>query len=717
MKRIIAIYFSIAWCIIVGQSPPESPTLYATVNHERVQLSWNNAAELSIDSLTGYADFEGYRIYRSTDGGETWGGAHDRLFDHNGQFIGWKPFAQFDLSQDEDEEFCIYGDDCDESGTPTRSMGISGPDPLNTRQHLGYNTGLVHSFIDSSVLDGMEYTYVLTAYDMGLRSYEIEYTDEDNDGIFTADTIWSLSNPDHILVNGSGLASLESDYGSSPLDQNYVSVTPGYYASNVWFPDPENIDTLFVRQPGTIGTGDKTYSVVERYELTDEVLKFEIQASIAADAVENMASENALIYVYEVDNAESQIPVTIASTFDTINFSESGKDSLRDLPGASENGGSIFIPVYKMITGVDVISNKVSGIQFEFENMPRVAPDRVPIENYEWSGDTITYLNILKGSKLINLNFQYSSQNTYNRRLNFDYLIEFFDTPRGDTVQNSFCNTFPTVLPLQIKNLTTGKKVALNHKDNGVPGTLNPPNYDLGALDCMWTRNEEIKFWGDTLYTSDGLEAIYTFSLKLNFPIFEAIGDSLSWSETGTYEKDAVVYYKAMMWLAQEDIIAIEPTAEFYDNDGDGVNDNPWKPYYPWDDGDSLIIRTEKFFVDGDSWLVDMSMLGSQQDVSVESLNEISVVPNPYFSRSHFQEEEERRLRFTRLPSECRITVYTITGELVTVINHSDPYDSNEWWNLQSGGSQSGETITPGLYIFVVEAEGKDHIGKFAVVR
>jgi len=69
------------------------------------------------------------------------------------------------------------------------------------------------------------------------------------------------------------------------------------------------------------------------------------------------------------------------------------------------------------------------------------------------------------------------------------------------------------------------------------------------------------------------------------------------------------------------------------------------------------------------------------------------------------------------LPSECRITVYTITGELVTVINHSDPYDSNEWWNLQSGGSQSGETITPGLYIFVVEAEGKDHIGKFAVVR
>ena len=59
-------------------------------------------------------------------------------------------------------------------------------------------------------------------------------------------------------------------------------------------------------------------------------------------------------------------------------------------------------------------------------------------------------------------------------------------------------------------------------------------------------------------------------------------------------------------------------------------------------------------------------------------LNDISVVPNPYMSRSHFQEQDERRLRFTRLPSECQITVYTVTGELVTVIDHSDAYDSNE---------------------------------------
>jgi hypothetical protein len=714
MKKQFSILFILSH-MLIGQTAPTTPTLYATVDHERVYLAWNNAAEQSIDSLTGYADFEGYRIYRSTDNGVTWGGAHDRLYDHNGNFIGWKPFAQFDLDEDEDEDFCVYGDDCETNSTPTRDEEISGLDPLNTRINLGDNTGLTHSYVDSNVIDGMEYTYIITAYDVGLRTYDIEYTDDDGDGIFTADTSWSLSNPDRITVAGKGLPSLESEFGSSVLDDNYVKVTPGYYASNVWFPDQDNIDTLFVTQSGTIGTGDKSYAVVDRYELTDELLKFEIQAGIAVDAVENMACENPQIYVYEIDHETSQLPVSIAAEYNTSELTQSQIDSLNDLPGSSENGGVFYIPEYKMIADVDEISDKMSGIQFEFENMPKVAQDNVLVDEYYWSTDSTYYTKPLTGLFLYP-DFEYSNQSTYDRRLNFDYLIEFFDTPRGDTVTNVYCNTFPTVLPYRITNLTTGKKVSLTHKDLGVLGVL-PPDYDMGAFDCAWTRNEEIKFWGDTLQTADGQEEVFTFTLKINIPFYEFIGDSLAWTETGTYNEDAIVHHKAMLWQAQTDIIFTEPSAEYYDDDADGVNDNPWVPYYPWYDGDSLIIRTEKFYVDGDHWVVDMSLLGRQENVTENSLNDISVVPNPYMSRSHFQEQDERRLRFTRLPSECQITVYTVTGELVTVIDHSDAYDSNEWWNLRSGELHDGTEIVPGLYIFVVEAEGLEHIGKFAVVR
>ncbi len=710
------LYMLIFSVVLLGQSPPVTPPLYATVDHERVYLSWNNAAELSIDSLTGYADFEGYKIYRSTDGGATWGGADDRLFDHNGQFIGWRPFAQFDLSVEEDEAFCVYGDDCDNNGSPTRGVEISGPDPLNTRQNLGHNTGLVHSFVDSSVLDGMEYTYVLTAYDMGLRTYEIEYTDEDNDGIFAADTTWSLSNPDHFVVNGGGLAGLESEFGTSPLDQNYVTVTPGYYASNVWFPDADNIDTLFVRQSGTIGTGNKSYTIADRYDLTNELLKFEIQAELTENSVENMPCENPRLFVYEVDNENPQIPVSIANELYISELNQTQVDSLLDLPGASENGSVIFIPEYLMITSVDVISDKLSGIQFEFENLPQLVPDEVLIDEMIWTGDTsASALNQLKGIGYFRGSFEYSNQEAYDRRLNFDYAIVFYGTPRGDVVQNFSCFTFPTVLPFKIINLTTGKKVFLRHLDTGVK--VNEPSYDLGTADCMWTRNEEISFFGDTLLTANGEEAIYTFNLKLNFPLYNLLADTLAWSETGTYLEGDLAYYKAMVWQAQTDIIVTEPTAEFYDNDGDGVNDNPWTPYYPWNDGDSLIFRTEKFYVDGDSWLVDMSLLGRQKELKKDDLEEIKVVPNPYLSRSHFQEKNGRRLRFAKLPTDCRITVYTVNGEFVTVINHSDPYDSNEWWNLRSGENHNGSEIAPGLYIFVVEAEGFEHIGKFAVVR
>ena len=295
-------------------------------------------------------------------------------------------------------------------------------------------------------------------------------------------------------------------------------------------------------------------------------------------------------------------------------------------------------------------------------------------------------------------------------------MIKFFDSPRGDTVANVYCSSFPTVLPFSVTNITTGKKVSLTHKDLGTTGVL-PPNYDEGAFDCAWTRNEEMKFWGDTLTTAEGEEAIFTFTLELEIPVYEKVGDSLAWSETGTYTENSVVYHKAMLWESQTDVILNEPSAEFYDNDGDGKNDNPWVPFYPWNDGDSLIIRTEKFYVDGDSWVVDMSLLGRQENVTEDKLEDISVVPNPYMVRSHFQEENDRRLRFTRLPSECQITVYTVTGELVTVIEHSDAYDSNEWWNLRSGKNHDGDEVSPGLYIFVVEAEGFEHIGKFAVVR
>jgi hypothetical protein len=98
------------------------------------------------------------------------------------------------------------------------------------------------------------------------------------------------------------------------------------------------------------------------------------------------------------------------------------------------------------------------------------------------------------------------------------------------------------------------------------------------------------------------------------------------------------------------------------------------------------------------------------------NLNEIRVVPNPYIVNSEYNETEyKKKIRFTRLPSKCTISIYTVSGEKVRVLEHDSMIDGNAWWDLRSYNNQE---IAPGLYIFVVQTpSGDKKIGKFAVVR
>ena len=85
-----------------GFTPPTRPIVHAVTGQGKVNIYWDDAAEYSRDVVTGYADFEGYKIYKSTDGGTTWGSATDIIYDDKGQAVGWRPYAQFHLTEEED---------------------------------------------------------------------------------------------------------------------------------------------------------------------------------------------------------------------------------------------------------------------------------------------------------------------------------------------------------------------------------------------------------------------------------------------------------------------------------------------------------------------------------------------------------------------------------------------------------------------------------------
>lgn len=118
----------------VGPQPPYTPTLKARASDKRVYLSWNDTAEVDIDPLTGQPDFRGYKLYKSTNRGYTWG-------------------FEADISN-----ACLQKD----------------YQPLAAYQIENFGDPIAHTYVDSNLINGMEYWYCLVAYDGGDSSVPID---------------------------------------------------------------------------------------------------------------------------------------------------------------------------------------------------------------------------------------------------------------------------------------------------------------------------------------------------------------------------------------------------------------------------------------------------------------------------------------------------------------------------------------------------------------
>jgi len=92
-----------------GYTAPSKTKVAASTSHNQVKLHWTKSPEASKDIITGYTDFEGYKIYKSTDSGATWGDQTDLIYDTDNTFAGWQPYQQFDLSSNQDKAFCVLG--------------------------------------------------------------------------------------------------------------------------------------------------------------------------------------------------------------------------------------------------------------------------------------------------------------------------------------------------------------------------------------------------------------------------------------------------------------------------------------------------------------------------------------------------------------------------------------------------------------------------------
>ncbi|MBN1352027.1 hypothetical protein JXJ21_21675 [candidate division KSB1 bacterium] len=126
-------------------TPPLQPTLVSNVGDRVVQLYWDTDAELSKDPFFGY-DFNGYRVYKSTDPKFL---DIKTITDAFGNVLLFEPLAIFDKAD------ILKGT----HPVPFPTLGV--------HFDMGNNSGLKHSYRDTLVENGRTYYYAVTAFDAG----------------------------------------------------------------------------------------------------------------------------------------------------------------------------------------------------------------------------------------------------------------------------------------------------------------------------------------------------------------------------------------------------------------------------------------------------------------------------------------------------------------------------------------------------------------------
>jgi len=130
--------------------------------------------------------------------------------------------------------------------------------------------------------------------------------------------------------------------------------------------------------------------------------------------------------------------------------------------------------------------------------------------------------------------------------------------------------------------------------------------------------------------------------------------------------------------------------------------------------GDVLTITGAPLNGPGDNFAFKVD--GVNATSAANELDDIKVVPNPYLARYSSMVETAEGvsvIKFTKVPGNCVIRIYTLAGDLVNTINHNDGSGEAEWDLLTVNRQQ----VASGIYLFHVESDYGERLGRFAVIK
>jgi len=221
--------------------PPDKPTVWAVTGDQKVTLYWDDKAEQSYDPFSDPPnDFEGYKIYKSTDPGFLDARIITNAY---GEKTFLQPEAQFDIRNDVSGFFPI--------------------DYQGLKIYMGDNKGLKHSWTDTDVMNGKTYYYAVVSYDRGdpaLNMYPSECTK-----VIVRDINGNVTLDDNTIeVTPQAPA---AGYKPGGLQENINHIS-GNATGNIWI---DVLDPLKVpdNQTYQITFDDTTFQDTIRYSLTN----------------------------------------------------------------------------------------------------------------------------------------------------------------------------------------------------------------------------------------------------------------------------------------------------------------------------------------------------------------------------------------------------------------------------------------------------------------
>ncbi len=691
--------------------PPLKPTMTAVAGDGEVALYWDRVAESSIDPITKREDFQGYKLYRATDAN-----FNDvrNITNANGIIEGYSPIAQFDL----DDELPLYF-------YPSNTLF---QEAQGYSFYLGDNSGLQHSYVDRDVQNGRTYYYALVAYDSG---------EEDKD-IFPAENTKFIS----ILPSGEIIT-----------DKNTAVVTPSSKAAGYTLND-----TIPVNYISGIATGSIAVEVVDEVALTghDYEITFIDQYTdqvdndgdwdpnnddVGSDGLAGTFDPDSTELNGQPDSGEPNVDQRDLDEYTPITTYYSVRDlDFTDYTFTANDTLVALIPYRNLIEGTITLSNSFGDI--------------IPEANYvidpEFGRIRGTFEDAL-GRDEYTINFKY---------------YPILNSPYMHLSSWTNQNQVPYVPETLDSEVFAGLRLNFDND-----WAINP----IDTLTYWWTaaggdttgKDYKISADGDTIWIEDNGDSTYFYSIGLqHFPEFNLYAETIPADYQIVFSDDPTFGQASNFPIPDPGantnfrIYNTTNNAEipylFTDSGRDGVLDHLDILYfferdevdttyyhYSWSitftrrqvhadtvqfnfgTGDTLFMSMSKPFRQGDIYQFTAPKPTVPADSVEKHMDQIRVVPNPYYSAHRFEAplppgitsgRGDRRIYFQNVPNDAEVHIFTTRGQhLKTLTATGDIHNGTVTWNLKT---KENLDIAFGVYFYIVESPiGGKQSGKFAVIK